>query len=352
MHRALKWSQENKGIRSLIIRLGYSPKTTLNKPFLLEYYSQLSFLDRGITEITPLPFVHLKELNVSNNYINKLPVGLPQSLEQLVLYNNKIDTIDPQVHLENLLYLNLGFNLLQNRSIDQASGLDFEKSFPALISLDLSFNDLQVLSDVTESLKHVNSLRMFGIQGNPLCLIRSWKRLLIEDMKQIKVLDLEDLKKDEDVDIDPKSDTFQALMGNLWGDTWAEEAAQQREEEAKGAGAKAGGKKKDLKKDAQAKGAKKPVEDKKPKKEEVKKPDPKNNKTLAGKKAEQEPTMGFDDGESSKMSGMVKSMVFDKHSDDDKMLTFKIEVKTLENIQPVFLEDLETEENKNDLEKL
>ncbi len=73
MNRALKWSHENNGIRSLIIRLGYSPKTTLNKPFLLNYYSELNFLDRQITEITPLPFPHLKELNVSNNFITKLP---------------------------------------------------------------------------------------------------------------------------------------------------------------------------------------------------------------------------------------------------------------------------------------
>ena len=39
MKRALKWSKENQGINLLIMKMGYTSKTTLNKPFLLEYYT-------------------------------------------------------------------------------------------------------------------------------------------------------------------------------------------------------------------------------------------------------------------------------------------------------------------------
>jgi hypothetical protein len=39
MERAMEWSDENSGIREMIMKLGYSQKTTLSKPFLLEFYT-------------------------------------------------------------------------------------------------------------------------------------------------------------------------------------------------------------------------------------------------------------------------------------------------------------------------
>jgi hypothetical protein len=67
--RAIQWSQENKDIRNLIMKIGYTNNMTLNKPFLLDFYSQLCFEGRNITQMTPLPFTNLKDLNLSNNYI-------------------------------------------------------------------------------------------------------------------------------------------------------------------------------------------------------------------------------------------------------------------------------------------
>jgi hypothetical protein len=69
MDRALQWSEENIGIRRMFMKMGYSPKTTLSKPFLLEYYTQLNFEGKKITQMTPLPFKNLKELSLVDNYI-------------------------------------------------------------------------------------------------------------------------------------------------------------------------------------------------------------------------------------------------------------------------------------------
>ena len=74
--------------------MGYTSKTTLNKPFLLEYYTQLRFKRRDITNMTPLPFTNLKELDLSHNMIVTLEAGLPESLEILVLYDNKIANVE------------------------------------------------------------------------------------------------------------------------------------------------------------------------------------------------------------------------------------------------------------------
>lgn len=69
MERALQWSEENKDIRTMIIKLGYTPRTTLSKPFLLEFYSQLCFQNKKITHMVPLPFANLKDLNLASNHI-------------------------------------------------------------------------------------------------------------------------------------------------------------------------------------------------------------------------------------------------------------------------------------------
>jgi Leucine-rich repeat (LRR) protein len=125
MKRALKWSQENQGIYRLIMKMGYTSKTTLNKPFLLEYYTQLKFKRRDITLISPLPFTNLKELDLSHNHISTFEAGLPRSLEVLVLYDNKISVIEPKILLPNLQYLNLGLNKISDRSLDRDNELNF-----------------------------------------------------------------------------------------------------------------------------------------------------------------------------------------------------------------------------------
>lgn len=152
--------------------------------------------------------------------------GLPQTLEVLVLYDNQIDQIDPRIYLPNLQYLNLGFNKITNNSIDEDSGVVLQDSFPALMSLDLSYNNIVGLNDLVNSLTEVKNLRMIGLQGNPLCMLRGWKNVVIEELKQIKVLDLVNIKDDDESEHDLKQDTFQAMMSNMWGESWVEEAAE------------------------------------------------------------------------------------------------------------------------------
>lgn len=173
------------------MRMGYTSKTTLNKPFLLEFYTQLKFRRRDLTNITPLPFVNLRELDLSHNRICTFEAGMPQTLEVLVLYDNKISTFQPKLFLPNLQYLNLGLNKISDHSLRQDTGTDFAKSFPNLMSLDLSHNELCNLSATLGILKNISGLRMLGIDGNPLCLLRKWRSILLEDLLMLRVLDLD-----------------------------------------------------------------------------------------------------------------------------------------------------------------
>ena len=120
---------------------------------------------------------------------------MPQTLEVLVLYDNKISSFEPKIHLPNLQYLNLGLNKLSNDFIDREKGVDFAPSFPKLMSLDLSYNELTNLTITLDVLKTLPNLRMLGLDGNPLCLLRKWRGIVLEDLEQLKVLDLVEIKE-------------------------------------------------------------------------------------------------------------------------------------------------------------
>jgi hypothetical protein len=247
-------------------------------------------------------------------------------------------------------------NKISITSIDEESGVVLQDSFPVLLSLDLSFNYVIGLSDLLMYLSEVKTLRMLGLEGNPLCMLRGWKNMVEEELRELQVLDLVDLKEDDDADFDLKTDTFQALMSSMWGETWAEDAAAQREEENKEAtkGGGKGKKKKDTKKGKGKKGAKK--EDPKAKKGKAKvekEPERKSTAKQTGSGGNQETI----DNNSSRISAnnlISSSMVFEGKAKKDfsRYLNLKFEIKTLENLKPIYLEELETEENKEDLDKL
>lgn len=58
----------------------------------------------------------MKYLNLNNNNIEKLQ-NLPANLEEITLYYNLTSSIADKQYQENLLFLGLGYNLLQDEAI-------------------------------------------------------------------------------------------------------------------------------------------------------------------------------------------------------------------------------------------
>ncbi|XP_026868727.2 fibromodulin a [Electrophorus electricus] len=91
-------------------------------------------------------------LDISNNQLKKVPDGLPAMLHQLYLGFNAIDTVPRNFlsHFSNLQYVRLSHNELTNKGIPPST---FNVS--GLIELDLSFNKLERIPQVSTSLEHL-----------------------------------------------------------------------------------------------------------------------------------------------------------------------------------------------------
>lgn len=111
----------------------------------------------------------LRELNVSGNRLTALR-HLPAKLESLQAFGNCIVAVDQEVPLTSCVHLGLGYNELAT-----CSGIP--EAFPGLASLDLSWNRLASLAEVTRTLAPLaGSLRRLELHGNPLCLSRDYRR--------------------------------------------------------------------------------------------------------------------------------------------------------------------------------
>ncbi|KAI5618012.1 lumican precursor [Silurus asotus] len=103
-------------------------------------------------------------LDLSENKLKKLPAGIPASLLMLYADNNDIESIpkDYLAKLPLLQYLRLSHNKLADTGIP---GGVFNVS--ALLELDLSFNNLESIPEVNESLEHlylqVNKISKFDL---------------------------------------------------------------------------------------------------------------------------------------------------------------------------------------------
>ncbi|XP_053178125.1 podocan [Scomber japonicus] len=115
----------------------------------------------------------LETLDLSGNNFKSMPLGLPRSLQVLVIKNNQLDTIPDRAltGMEKLRKLILSDNELKLNSIYQGAWMELS----ALTTLDLSINQLShIPSDLPESLEYlylqsnrISSVPASAFEGTP-----------------------------------------------------------------------------------------------------------------------------------------------------------------------------------------
>jgi hypothetical protein len=129
----------------------------------------LSYNSLSTGSITSLGcLMHLKELNLCGNLLTSLPhpLGNFNSLEKLLLENNKFESADvfhSIADLPNLREVSLAYNFLANIPSDLCS----VSKFRVLETLDLAYNYFIAESDV-QSVLSLSRLRVLLLYGNPL----------------------------------------------------------------------------------------------------------------------------------------------------------------------------------------
>ncbi|XP_028680353.1 leucine-rich repeat-containing protein 43-like [Erpetoichthys calabaricus] len=185
-HHEDDWSLEERQLKELAVR---SPEA-IEDSFVFSYFKSLRFVDKGVTIVDEslLKFCKLEELTLSVNYISEVNAAhLPRSLKVLELCANHITSLEALCQgPPALFHLGLGYNRLS--SPGEYSYLT-SSYWPNLLSLDLSFNDLDCLPALVSSLRTIGQLRCLVLQGNPLALCACYRGFLVDSLPNLTALD-------------------------------------------------------------------------------------------------------------------------------------------------------------------
>ncbi|XP_039627850.1 leucine-rich repeat-containing protein 43-like isoform X2 [Polypterus senegalus] len=185
-HHKDDWSLEERQLKELAV---HSPEA-IEDSFVFSYFRSLRFVDKGVTIVDEglLKFCKLEELTLSVNYISEVNAAhLPRSLKVLELCANHITSLEALCQgPPALFHLGLGYNRLSSPS--EYSYLT-SSYWPNLLSLDLSFNDLDCLPALVSSLRTVGQLRCLVLQGNPVALCACYRGFLVDSLPNLTALD-------------------------------------------------------------------------------------------------------------------------------------------------------------------
>lgn len=178
------WSDEAESLREIAVKT----PDKLTQAFILKFFKSLRIVDKKVTEIDGglLQLKNLKKLTLSANFIKHIDSKrLPKGLEELELAANQISDISPLCLCPPpLIHLGLSYNL-----ISSIMGHMKATSWPHLLSLDLSFNNLADLYDTINVLKTLPKLKNLVLQGNPLALVPGYRGYTIDSIRQLTILD-------------------------------------------------------------------------------------------------------------------------------------------------------------------
>ena len=147
---------------------------------------------KGISDCdaTLLQFRQLTELHLSNNKLSALK-NLPPTLQILHAYGNRIKDIDFG-QCRALVHAGFGFNALAGAHLPM-----FKPLRASLVSLDLSCNEFCRIDELTKALVKFPHLRHLYLMGNPMCMLRSYRRSFVAKLPELLLLDGIEIKEEE-----------------------------------------------------------------------------------------------------------------------------------------------------------
>lgn len=329
---AMEWSPENKEMIDLIYRIGYDRNTTINQVYIANFYSRMALIDRNAVSIDKefLELNNLVHLNISKNRIKKLE-NLPLALTELICTENGMEEIADTLLLPNLLYLNIAHNNFQNKKLAHITTL-----FPRLTGLDVSFNNLTHLQESVEIFSKIVSLKLLSTQGNPIQILRYYKSYILGELHSLRYFDNQEIIEDDSAARQNIVEDYNTLMKRQYGDDYEDKVAEHAAEAGnagknkKNAGKK--GDKQDKPKEAPKKKAQAivPQIPQKEGKDEKKETEESNNNMVSSRISFDEDMRVPQDFQNLSLVGGVERL---------QSTNIIIEVKTLEQIKPIFLED-------------
>lgn len=178
------WSEDAEELMRLVQKLGPRNPNLCSEFFLKPFFQHLRFPELNIRELgdDTAKFSRLTSLDVSRNRLTDID-ALPPNLQFLVAYSNEIRTISCKA-LPSLSFLGLGHNPLGSGALEQIT-----KTFPKLLSLDLSYTELSDLADVLPELQCLGKLKQLCLAGSPVCLWPFYRFVLLRGLPKLQLLD-------------------------------------------------------------------------------------------------------------------------------------------------------------------
>ncbi|PRP87570.1 hypothetical protein PROFUN_04597 [Planoprotostelium fungivorum] len=161
----------------------------MNRNKLYDHFRTLQLINMKIDAIDKdmRRFRHLSVLSISVNYLEIID-NLPDSVQVLNAFGNRIIDVRSCKFPPNLIHLGLGYN-----DLTDIDGLKEDN----LLSLDLSYNRMSDLSSCLETLKKMPNIKQLMLTGNPFCILREYRTLVIDALPQLTVLDEVTITKEE-----------------------------------------------------------------------------------------------------------------------------------------------------------
>ncbi|PIK34041.1 hypothetical protein BSL78_29141 [Apostichopus japonicus] len=153
----------------------------ISTEFILQHFQSLRIVDKQVNRIDErmLQFPALKELTLSANQLSTVDSKyLPRSLKVLELVANQISDLEPLCNRPPALH-HLGLSLNRISAVHEYLTGEF---WPYLLSLDLSYNCLTELKDLTQEITN---------------LIPGYRGFTVDSLRNLSILDDTQISADE-----------------------------------------------------------------------------------------------------------------------------------------------------------
>eukprot|EP00002_Diphylleia_rotans_P010030 TRINITY_DN2041_c0_g2_i1.p1 TRINITY_DN2041_c0_g2~~TRINITY_DN2041_c0_g2_i1.p1 ORF type:complete len:476 (-),score=91.90 TRINITY_DN2041_c0_g2_i1:733-2160(-) len=181
-----QWSQDAEKFIQMIEQRRNHDQSLPDTNTIFAYFHDLRLVDQNIGHIDSASrqLCNLTELCLNVNCLKFIDANhLPVSLEILNAYGNEITQVPDASSLPKLVHLGLGFNRIQ--SISPSIG----ERLSTLLSLDLSYNELDDIQATLDAISSIMRLRHLALIGNPFSFAPEYRGFVVDSLPWILVLD-------------------------------------------------------------------------------------------------------------------------------------------------------------------